>query len=52
MDSKILKFMKQIFRCEICGKISEEGGNCKECGIPMMDLNSSGCMSCQGCGHH
>jgi len=44
--------MKQIFRCEICGKISEKEGNCDKCGVPMKDLSSAGCMACKGCGHH
>lgn len=42
--------MKQIFRCEECGKISDKSGKC--CGHEMVDLTSAGCMSCQGCGHH
>ena len=42
--------MKQIYRCETCGKVSEKQEEC--CDNKMVDLSSSGCMACQGCGHH
>lgn len=42
--------MKQIFRCEVCGEISEKSGKC--CGMEMKDLSSEGCMACAGCGFH
>ena len=38
------------YRCEECGKVSEEMKEC--CGQKMADLTSSKCMACQGCGHH
>jgi len=40
--------MKKIFRCDICGKISEKKKKC--CGEEMKDLTSPECMACQGCG--
>ncbi|MFH0978644.1 MAG: hypothetical protein V1837_05055 [Candidatus Woesearchaeota archaeon] len=38
------------FRCEMCGATSDKPG--EHCGYPMVDLLSTGCMGCQGCGMH
>jgi hypothetical protein len=42
--------MEKMYRCEICGKVSNEPGLC--CGVEMKDLTSKGCMGCRGCGMH
>lgn len=42
--------MVKLYRCEICGKVSEEQEEC--CGEKMVDLSSDKCMACQGCGWH
>ena len=42
--------MKKLFRCDVCGKVSDKPSKC--CGEQMKDLTSSGCMACQGCGFH